>query len=158
MLLTALLCIAWTIFGLIGHDPWKSEEAVLVSHLVQFTNSDFCLDLLAINGLPLAGPLFYATALGFMEVWGSLLTPHDAARLALSIWLLSAILFTGLTGSELWGRTQSWIAPLLLIGSVGLLVKSHQLSATPVLISGLAIFFYGLATAPRRSMVGGIWL
>ena len=69
MLLTALLCIAWTIFGLIGHDPWKSEEAVLVSHLVNFTNSDFCLDLLAINGLPLAGPLFYATALSFMEAW-----------------------------------------------------------------------------------------
>ena len=158
MSLTALLCIAWTIFGLIGHDPWKSEEAVLVSHLVRFTSGDFCLDLLAINGLPLAGPLFYATALSFMEAWGSLLAPHDAARLALSIWLLSAILFTGLTASELWGRTQSWLAPLLLIGSVGLLVKSHQLSATPVLISGLAIFFYGLAIAPRRSMIGGIWL
>ena len=158
MLLTSLLCVAWTMFGLIGHDPWKSEEALLISHLSQFTSSDFCLDLLAINDVTLAGPLFYLIAINFIEIWSSVLAPHDAARLTLSVWLLSAILFTALTAGELWGRTQSWVAPLLLIGSVGLLVKSHQLSATPVLISGLAIFFYGLASAPRRSIVGGVWL
>lgn len=156
--LTVIVCIAWTFFGLIGHDPWKSEEAVFMGYLSQLSNGYSYFEFLALKDIPKAGPLFYGVALFSIEVFSPLLTPHDAARLTMAIWLLSALLFTGLVGNELWGRSQSWLAPLLLLGSVGLLVKSHQIGATPVLMSGLAIFFYGLSVAPRLSIIGGLWL
>ncbi len=158
VILTIIICVTWTLFGLIGHDPWKSEEAVFMGYLSQLRNGDFYFEFFNLKNGTLAGPLFYGVALGSIEIFSPLLVAHDAARLTMAIWLLSALFFIGLTGNELWGRTQSWLAPLLLLGSVGLLVKSHQISATPLLLSGLAIFFYGLSTAPRLSSIGGLWL
>ena len=158
VILTIAVCIAWTLFGLTGHDPWKSEEAVFMGHLSQLKDTSFYFELLGLEEIPLAGPLFYAASLGFIELFSPMLAAHDAARLTMAIWLLSTFLFVGLTANELWGRSQSWLAPLLLLGSVGLIVKSHQISATPLLMAGLSIFFYGLSLAPRLSIIGGLWL
>jgi hypothetical protein len=119
VILTVVVCIAWTLFGLVGHDPWKSEEAVFMGHLSQLRNANFYFGLLDLEEIPLAGPLFYAVSLGSIDIFSPLLAAHDAARLTMAIWLLSAFLFVGLTGNELWGRSQSWLAPLLLLGSVG---------------------------------------
>jgi MFS family permease len=158
VILTVVVCIAWTLFGLLGHDPWKSEEAVFMGHLSQLRDANFYFGLLDLEEIPLAGPLFYGVSLGSIDIFSPLLAAHDAARLTMAIWLLSAFLFVGLAGNELWGRSQSWLAPLLLLGSVGLIVKSHQISAAPLLMAGLSIFFYGLCTAPRLSIIGGLWL
>ena len=141
VILAVVVCIAWTLFGLVGHDPWKSEEAVFIGHLSQLREANFYLGLLNLEEIPSAGPLFYAASLGSIKIFSPLLAAHDAARLTMAIWLLSTFLFVGLAGNELWGRSQSWLAPLLLLGSVGLIVKSHQISAAPLLMSGLSIFF-----------------
>ena len=68
------------------------------------------------------------------------------------------LVFTALTARELWGGNSTWIAPLMLIGCAGLLVRGHQLISAVVLLAALAIGIYGLALAPRRSLVGGAWL
>ena len=158
VVVTVLICLIWSFSGLVGHAPWKSEEAILIGLLSQFNTGNFYFDFINLHSDTAAGPLFYGSALAVIELTSSVLLPHDAARLTMSIWLLSAFIFTGLAGRELWGEAQSWLAPLLLLGTVGLLIKSHQISTAPILISGLAVFFYGLTAAPRLSIKGGLWM
>src|SRR6056300_1367536 len=109
VILTIAVCIAWTLFGLTGHDPWKSEEAVFMGHLSQLKDTGFYFGLLGLGEIPLAGPLFYAASLGFIELFNPLIAAHDAARLTMAIWLLSTFLFLGLTANELWGISQAWL-------------------------------------------------
>jgi 4-amino-4-deoxy-L-arabinose transferase-like glycosyltransferase len=100
--------------------------------------------------------VYYGAVLGMMTL-SPVFALHDAARLSVGIWLALALLFTGLTARELWGGNRSWVAPLMLIGCAGLLVRSHQLISTVPLLTALSVGIYGMALAPRRAQAGGLW-
>jgi len=103
-------------------------------------------------------PVFFLTAAGFAVLFGGLLELHDAARLAAGFYMCVVLTFVALSARELYGREHGWVAPLALIGCVGLLIRAHQMIADTALLAGFAIGLYGLCLSARRPVLAGIAL
>lgn len=157
--LTVGLCAAWIVPGLIGHDPWKPDEAYtfgLVFHVLQ--GGGWIVPTLAGEPFVDKPPLFVLTAALLAEVFAPLLPLHDGARLAAGLYMALAFAFTAAAGSELNGRGRGWVAVLILLGSLGLMVRAHQMITDTALFAGFAAGAYGLARSPNRPVAGGFWL
>jgi 4-amino-4-deoxy-L-arabinose transferase-like glycosyltransferase len=153
------LCLAWILPGLIGHQPWKPDEAYsfgLVYHILQ--TGDWVVPTLAGEPFMEKPPLYYLTAAAFAKLFSFALPLHDGARLASGFYMALTFLFVGLTGRELWGGGQGRIAVLVLVGSLGLLVHGHEMITDTALMAGFAAAWYGLALGLRRAGWGGFWL
>jgi 4-amino-4-deoxy-L-arabinose transferase-like glycosyltransferase len=158
-LLLTLLCLAWIVPGLVGHDPWKPDEAYsfgLVNHIVK--TGDWVVPTLGGEPFMEKPPLYYLTAAAFAKVFSPLLPLHDATRLASGFYMALTLLFVGLSGRELYGRGRGWSGPLILIGCLGLLARGHQLITDVALLTGFALALYGLALSMRRHLLGGLLL
>lgn len=158
-LLMGMLCAVWLLTGLIGHDPWKPDEAYsfgLVYHILQ--SGDWLVPTLAGDVLLDKPPLFYWTAAIFAKLFAPLLPLHDGARLASGLYMLITMLFVGSTGRELFGRSAGWAAVIILIGSTGLLIRAHLLVTDLGLLAGCAMMIYGYALSSRRHLLAGVIL
>ncbi len=157
--LAIVICVAWVLIGLVGHDPWKSDEAYTFGAAYRMLQTgDWTVPRIGDTPFLQTPPLVHYGAALTATVFSPFFALHDAARLSVGIWLGLLLIFTALTARELWGGNSSWVAPLMLIGCTGLLVRGHQLISAVVLLVALAIGIYGLALAPRRAHAGGAWL
>ena len=157
--LLALLCISWLATGLIGHDPWKPDEAYsfgIVYHILQ--SGDWLVPTLAGEPFMDKPPLFYMTAAAFAQLFSPLLPLHDGARLASGFYTGLTLLFVGLSGRELFGKDRGWAAAIILIGCLGMLVNAHLLSTDLGLLAGCAMMLYGFALSPRSPLLAGLLL
>ena len=159
LFLIAALCLAWILPGLIGHQPWKPDEAYsfgLIYHILQ--SGDWIVPTLGGEPFMEKPPLYYLTAALFGKIFSFALPLHDAARLATGFFMATAMLLTGLTGRELWGKGHGRIAVLILVGCLGLLIRGHEMITDTALLAGFAMAIYGLALSRRRFMLAGFWL
>lgn len=158
-LFLTLLCAIWVGTGLVGHDPWKPDDAHsfwLVNHILQ--SGDWLVPTVAGEPNMDKPPLFYMTAAIFAKLFHPMLAPHDGARLASGFYTALTLFFTGLAGRELFGSGRGWAAAIILIGCLGMLVTAHQLVTDLALLTGCAMMLYGYALAQRRTVVAGILL
>lgn len=154
-----LLCLAWIIPGLVGHQPWKPDDAYsfgLVHHILK--SGDWLVPTLADQPFMEKPPLYFMTAAIFTKLFSPLLAPHDAARLASGFFMALTLLFTGLSGRELGGKGQGRISVLLLLGCLGLLIRAHQLLTDIAQLAGFAVALYGLSISLRRPILAGLAL
>jgi 4-amino-4-deoxy-L-arabinose transferase-like glycosyltransferase len=159
VMLAVLLCIAWILPGLIGHDPWKPDEAHTFGVVYQLLkDGDWVVPMLAGEPFLAKPPLIYLTAALTTTLFSPILPLHDGARLAAGVYMALAFLFIALTAKELYGSSKSWVAALMLLGCGGLLLRGHQLIADTALLAGLAIGLYALAISARRPLIAGFWL
>ncbi|NNM81815.1 MAG: glycosyltransferase family 39 protein [Burkholderiales bacterium] len=150
-----ILILAWILPGLVGHEPWKPDEAYnfgLIHHLMESGN---WLTL----GLPdespfVRPPLFYWTAALFGQILSPFIGLPDAVRLATGFYMGIALLFVVLAGRILHGNGR--YAALMLVGSFGLLGHAHQLIADSALFAGCAIALYGFALRSRNAFFAGL--
>jgi 4-amino-4-deoxy-L-arabinose transferase-like glycosyltransferase len=157
--LVLLICLAWTLLGLVGHDPWKPNEAQtfgVVYHLMQ--SGDWVVPMLAGEPFMEKPPLIYLTAALFGALFSPVLSLHDAARLATGAYMGLTFIFVALASKELYGGNKSWMATLMLLGCGGLLIRGHQLISDIALLAGLAMGLYALALSARRPLPAGFWL
>ena len=156
---TIAICAIWLLIGLTGHDPWKSDEAYTFGVVYRMLETgDWVVPRIGDTPFLKTPPLVHYGGAISAVVFSTILPLHDAARLSVGFWASLLLLFTALTARELWGGNRTWIAPLMLIGCTGMLVRGHQLISEVVLLAALAIGIFGLALAPRRSHLGGAWL
>jgi len=154
-----LLCAVWTFTGLIGHDPWKPDEAYsfgLIYHIIQ--NHDWIVPTLAGEPYLDKPPLYYWTAALFAKAFAPILPLHDGARLATGFYTGLTLLFVGLTGRELFGNNRGWPAAVILIGCLGMLVRAHEILTDNTLLTGCAMMLYGYALSLRRPQLAGVLL
>jgi 4-amino-4-deoxy-L-arabinose transferase-like glycosyltransferase len=157
--LLLLLCALWLGFGLIGHQPWKPDEAQTISVVKHILASgDQVVLHLAGQPAPQLAPLYYLSAAASATLFTPLLELHDAARLISIFWMALTLLMTGLIGRELWGQGAGRQTTLIFIGSIGLIVSAHLLVPDIAGLTGYAMAFYGLALAPRRHLRAGLLL
>lgn len=152
-----LLCAVWLFTGLIGHDPWKPDEAYsfgLIYHIVQ--NHDWIVPTLAGEPYMDKPPLYYWTAALFAQLFVPILPLHDGARLASGFYTALTLLFVGLTGRELFGNNRGWPAAIILIGCLGMLVRAHEIITDTALLAGCAVMLHGYALSLRRAILGGV--
>src|SRR5262245_47414945 len=77
-----VVCFAWLVPGLVGHDPWKYDEAVIFGVVSEILRTGDWVNF-RVAGEPLLNeaPLFVWVAAAFAKVFGLILPLHDAARL-----------------------------------------------------------------------------
>ena len=155
--LLILLAVAWILPGLIGHEPWKPDEAYsfgLVYHILQ--TGDWVVPTLAGEPFMEKPPLFYITAALFAQALSPWLPLHDGARLTAGFYMAFTLLFTGLAARELSGHGRT--AVLALLACLGLAPWAHLLITDTALLAGLALGLYGFALGLRRPIIGGLCL
>lgn len=157
--LLLLLCALWLGFGLIGHQPWKPDEAQTVSVVKHILSSGDLVALqLAGQSAPQLAPLYYLSAAASAALFSPLLSLHDGARLISIFWMALTLLMVGLIGRELWGQGSGRQTTLVFLGSIGLIVSAHLLAPDIAGLTGYAIAFYAFSLAPRRSLRAGLLL
>lgn len=155
----ALLCAAWILPGLVGHDPWKPDEAHTFGVVYELLRGGSWV-VPALAGEPFLEkpPLFYLTAAVFAKLFSFALPLHDAARLATGAWMAAIFALIALAGRELYGMRYGAVSTLLLLGCFGFVVRGHQLITDVALLAGFAMAYYGFALALRRAELGGFWI
>ena len=155
--LVILLCAAWLLPGLIGHDPWKPDEAHTFGVVYQLLQGGSWV-VPSLAGEPFLDkpPLFHLVAAACARIFSVLLPLHDAARLSTGLWMALTLYFIAAAARELNDERSGPLAVLLLLGCFGLVVRSHQLVADVAMLAGLAMAYYGCALALRRPGAGGI--
>lgn len=155
----ALLCLAWIIPGLIGHDPWKPDDGFTFGVVYEILRGgSWVVPKLAGEVFLEEPPLYYLVSAASATLFSPLLQLHDGARLASGFFMALTFLFCGLAGRELHGNGRGALAALLLLGCLGLVAHSHQIITDIVPLAGFAMAYYALALTLRRPIAGGAWL
>ncbi len=154
-----LLCAAWVCMGLVGHDPWKTEDATSIGVASEMAKrGDIVVPILAGEPYLARPPLIYASGALAITALSPALQRHNAARLVAGVALALILLVTAQASRELNGRALRWLPVLILIGSVGFWDRAHALSPELGDTAGVAVALYGFALALRRPVAGGIVL
>lgn len=149
--LLLLLCAIWLGIGLVGHQPWRPDEAQSISiikHLLE--GGDWVVPMLAGTPSLKNPPLYYLSAAASAKLFSPWLAMHDAARLVTGLWMALALLMVGMAGREMWGKGQGRQTTFIFLGSIGLFLSAHLLAPEVAGLCGYAMAFYGLALAQRR--------
>ncbi len=149
--LLLLLCAIWIVIGLVGHEPWKPLESSSINIIKNILDGGSLLaPLVSGESFPSTPPLYYVSAAVSAKLLSPLLNLHDGARLFNIIWLSILLLMVGMTGRELWSRGVGRHATFIMIGTIGLIISAHSLTAEVANLACLATGFYALALAKRR--------
>lgn len=151
-----IVCAAWLLPGLIGHDPWKTDDAVsfgVVSEILK--GGSWMIPTVAGEAYLEHAPLLFWVAAIFAKIFGAVLPVHDAARLAAGFFMAVTLGATSLTALTIHGERAGRISVLLLIGCVGLLIRAHEMSTDLAGLAGVALGLLGIALCAKRPRVGG---
>ncbi|MHB8471706.1 MAG: ArnT family glycosyltransferase [Gammaproteobacteria bacterium] len=154
-----LLCAAFLLPGLIGHDPWKQDETYvfgIVHHMLH--SGDWVVPTLGGEPFMEKPPLYYISASIVARLMSPWFAEHDAARLATGVFMSLMLLFTGLAARELWGRGYGRRAVLVLIACLGLTRVAHEMINDVPLLMGYSMSFFGLALSARSTWRAGLLL
>ena len=156
--LFALLVLAYLLPGLVGHDPWKTEDAIgigIVHQMLQHGN--WIVPYLAGEPFLENGPFHYWIAAFTAKLFGLLLDPHDGARVASGVLMGAVLAFAHLSARELYGKAEATGSVLTLLGCLGLIVHAHEALAEIGMLAGQALAWYGIVLAARKPRRAG-WL
>ncbi len=149
--LLLLLCTLWICLGLVGHHPWKPDEAQSISAVKHILDGGgWTVPVIAGEPNLTHPPLYYLTAAGSAALFSPWLEMHDAARLVTGLWMALTLLMVGMTGREMWGVGEGRQTAFIFLGSIGLVYSAHLLTPEVAGLAGYAMTFHGLALARRR--------
>ena len=151
-----VVCFAWLVPGLVGHDPWKYDEAVVFGMVTEILrHGDWVTFRIAGEPYFDKAPLFVWVAAIFTKALGGLMPAYDAARLASGFFMAATLAFLSLACRQLMGERAMRIGVLLFIGCLGLLLRAHEMMTDLAGLAGVSLGLYGLVLAKRRPRVGG---
>src|SRR6266581_4281718 len=158
--LLALLVLAYLLPGLVGHDPWKTDDAIGIGIVHQMLeHGRWIVPYLAGEPFLEDGPFHYWIAALAANVFGLVLAPHDGARLASGVMMAAVIAFVHLAGGALSKGIPAVIAPVAVALAVPLVSEAwhrreYLLSLLPALLVPLGICGGWLAATGRRRFSG----
>ncbi|KMN37593.1 hypothetical protein VI26_02925 [Chromobacterium sp. LK1] len=157
--LLLLIAAAWLLPGLVGHEPWKPDEAYtfgLVRHIA--LTGDWVVPTLAGEPFMEKPPLFFISAAFAMRCLSGWLSAPDAARLAAGGWLALTLGGIATAAGALYGRRAAAWGAILLLGCLGLSMRAHQMITDTALLAGMAWGLAGMVLLRRRAVLGGVLL
>jgi len=175
------LCAVYILAGLIGREPWKSDDVIGLAQMWTAAYSDNAWMHPQVAGIAVSqkGPLATWVGGGLMVALAPILDPIMAGRVANILWftitasslwygvyLLGrrpeaqplALPFGGQPSPSAYGRMLADAALLLLLATLGFLWRSHETSAEPAAVAAQALAFYALARMADRPRSGAITL
>jgi 4-amino-4-deoxy-L-arabinose transferase-like glycosyltransferase len=143
-----IICAAWLVPGLIGHDPWKPDEASAMGIVYTMLNDGSVRSWLVPNiaGIPNNDfpPLYYWLSALTAKLFSPILSLHDGARVASGVCMTTTLLYLYKAANKLFDERAGRIAVALLIGSLGLLLRAHEMNPELGGLAGISIAIYGL--------------
>ena len=153
----AALVAAFLLPGLVGHDPWKTEDALGFGIVHQMlTTGDWLRPMLAGEPFYEDGPLYFWVSALSVKLVGGIFPAHDAARFASPLFVVAALWFVRLAARELYGRREGDLSTLAMMSAVGLIWHAHEAAAENAMIAGLAAAYYGVAISHRKPYKGAL--
>lgn len=152
-----IICAAWILTGLVGHDPWKPDEAITFG-VVHAMLRDGQWMVPTIAGLPNYDypPLYHWTAAALAWLLSPVLPLHDGARLASGAFMAITLFYAHKTAKRLFDERAGRICVLMMIGSLGLLWRGHQMYPELAGLAGLAMAMYGMTRIRSEASKGGV--
>ncbi len=152
-----IICAAWILPGLIGHDPWKPDEASTFGVILSMLHEGFWLTPM-IAGVPSFDypPLYHWVAALTAWTFSPLLPLHDGARLATGLFMALTIFYTHKTAARLFDERAGRISVLLLIGCLGMMLRAHEINPEVAGLAGYAIALYGMTRLRSEPRKGGV--
>ncbi|MDR3299853.1 MAG: glycosyltransferase family 39 protein [Candidatus Accumulibacter sp.] len=147
--LTALL-VVYIFTGLIGHDPWKHDDAISIGIAHGIVKNGHWLILQLADRVYPDAPLYYWLAASIGKAFSWLMPFHDAVRLTSGIATLLTLEFILLAARELHGRQCAATAPLILAGSIGFLFHAHEAQPMLLALTAHTAAYWAFAMLPRR--------
>ena len=152
-----VVCFAWLVPGLVGHDPWKYDEAIVFGAVTEMLRSgDWVAFSIAGEAYVDKAPLFFWVAALFAKVFGGVMPAYDAARLAAGFFMAATLALLSAGSFELMGFRALRLSVLLFIGCLGLLLRAHEMMPDLAGLTGVSLGLYGLILASRRPRIGGL--
>ena len=158
-------CLAFAIVaacllpGLIGHDPWKQDEAYTFGVVLNILETGhWVVPTLAGEPFMEKPPLYYLAAAATSKALSPFLPAHDGARVASLIFMAIGLAFSALAARHLFGPGRGRRAALLLVACPSLVSHAHEMITDTALFAGFAIAFYGMARALDRPRLAGALL
>jgi 4-amino-4-deoxy-L-arabinose transferase-like glycosyltransferase len=153
----ALLIGLYLLTGLIGHDPWRGDDARYFGPIFEMLRGEHLL-FPSIGGQPSTDfpPLYYWTGALLARLASPFLPLHDGARLATTLYTALAIFWIARAAGRLYGRQTRTPAALLTLGTLGLVLHAHETQPMIALISMQAMTLAGLSLVPARPALGSL--
>jgi len=143
-----VVCFAWLIPGLFGHDPWKYEEAVSLGVIQEMVwHGHWLSPQIAGEAYTARPPFFYWLAAALVRLFGGYMAQHDAARIASGLCMVLTFYAISRASNALFGPRHARLAVLLLLGCVGLIMRAHEINPDLGFLSGYALALWGVAHA-----------
>jgi len=155
----AALLIAFTFPGLIGHDPWKTEDAIGTGLVHQMlAHGQWLVPYLAGEPFLEDGPLHYWVASALAWLASPFIPIHEGARLASGAFVLATLFLIRGAARELYGKIEGQCALLALLGCLGLLIHAHENLGEIAMLASHTLSLYAIALARRRALTAGFAL
>lgn len=155
----AILLISFILPGLIGHDPWKTEDAIGTGLVHQMlSHGQWLVPYLAGEPFLEDGPLHYWVASALAWLASPFIPLHEGARLASGAFVLAALFFVRGAARELYGKIEGECALLTLLGCLGLLIHAHENLGENAMLASQTLSLYAIALARRRALTAGVAL
>ncbi len=153
----ALLVALYLLPGLIGHDPWRGDDARYFGPVLSMLQGEGLL-FPTIAGEPSTEfpPLYYWTSALLAAIGDAVLAVHDAARLATALFTALTIFWIARAAQRLYGKQARMPAALLTLGTLGLVVHAHEMQPMVALMAMQALTLAGLALVPARPVAGSV--
>ncbi len=154
--MVALIALAYAMPGLIGHDPWKQDEAYVFGAVYEMLQTgDWVIPRVA--GVPFMEkpPLFHWIAAATATAFSRWLPLHDGARLASLVFVLATLGAVAASSRLLWGKGRETTGTLLVLSPLGLLMNAQLMLPDLPLMAGFAFAALGLAGCARERRWGG---
>jgi 4-amino-4-deoxy-L-arabinose transferase-like glycosyltransferase len=154
-----VLAAIYLLTGVVGHDPWKTEDAIHLGIAYGFATEGFwSVPRIAGEAWAHTAPLYHWLAALLGRTLGGILAFHDAARLATAVFGALFLLATAGAAQALFGQAAGRIAPLLAIGTLGLLTPIHDAQPAIAGLSFAAIAWWGGGLILQGHPAGGLLL
>jgi 4-amino-4-deoxy-L-arabinose transferase-like glycosyltransferase len=171
------LCALYVVPGLVGRDPWTSDDAVSFGVALTMATGqwrDWLLPNVLGTEYAIEGPLpFWLAAITARILRG--LPEHMAIMVAAMVWLTGLFASVWHAGFMLarrpesqppdvfgvspsrtdFGRAVADAALLILLASFGLIARAHETTAEALQVCLIGVGLFGTALALRRPVMGG---
>ncbi|MDR2207695.1 MAG: glycosyltransferase family 39 protein [Azoarcus sp.] len=153
----SLLIGFYLLTGLTGHDLWRGDDARYFGPVYSMLQNEGLL-FPQIGGESFLEypPLYYWCAALLASIFSGVLEPHDGARLASAIFTAMTVYWVARSAERLHGRPTRTPAALFTLGSLGLVLHSHETQPLLALMAMIALVLYGVSRVPERPLAGSL--
>lgn len=151
-----LLCALWLLAGTLGHDPWRADDVLHLDVAFGMAGGDWLVPRIAGDPWLVSPPLYHWLAALCGNLLGWLLPWHDAARLASVLFGAAFLAVLSRMARQLLGASAALAAPLLAIGTLGLLVPMHEAQPGVAALTSFIVSLWGLSIWRQQALRGGV--